>query len=135
MPVIYPPDLELRCDVPQMFDGDRQAQRASLGRIRRPGTINSVELVPNWTLTGANTNYRTIAVYNRGQSGVGTALVASLDLTSGVDLTRGVAKALTLGTGADRAVVVGDALEWISTTSGTGAPASGGQVIVQQSNG
>lgn len=135
MPTGWPPALELSCDVPQMFDGDQQAQRQSLGRVERPGTVNSVEFIPNWTLSGANTNYRTLAVYNRGTSGAGTALVASLDLTSGVDLTRGVPKALTLGAGADRAVVVGDMLEWISTTTGTGAPAAGGRVIVQQTNG
>jgi hypothetical protein len=123
------------CDLPQMFDGDQQAQRQSVGRVQRPGVIASVELIPSWTLSGANTNYRTIAVYNRGTSGAGTALVASLDLTSGVDLTRGVPKALTLGTGADRTVAVGDMLEWISTTTGSGAPAAGGRVIVQQTNG
>lgn len=135
MQTSYPAELEMRCDVPQMFDGDQQSQRQSVGRVRRPGIINSVDLIPNWTLAGANTNYRTIAVYNRGQSGAGTALVASLDLTAGVDLTRGVAKALTLGAAADRVVVAGDALEWISTATGTGAPEAGGQVVVQQSNG
>ena len=131
----HPPDLEMVADVPAMFDQDGAAQRANLGRVRYPGLVNSVEFIPSWSLTGANTNYRTIAVYNRGTSGAGTALVASLDLTSGVDLTRGVAKALTLGAGADRAIAVGDSLEWISTATGTGAPAAGGRVIVQQSLG
>lgn len=131
----YPRDLEMSCDVPAMFDGDTQAQRASLGRVRRPGIVNSVELIPSWTLSGANTNYRTIAVYNRGTAGSGTALVASLDLTSGVDLTRGVSKVLTLGAAADRVLAVGDMLEWISTATGTGAPSAGGRVVVQQSNG
>lgn len=123
------------CDVPSMFDGDNAAKRQSIGRIDKPGTINSVEFIPSWSLTGTNTNYRTIAVFNRGQAGLGTALVASLDLTSGVSLTRGLAKALTLGAGADRAVVVGDHLEYISTATGTGAPEVGGRVIVQQSLG
>ncbi len=131
----YPDALQMECDVPGMFDQDGAAQRQAIGRVMRPGVVNSVEFVPSWSLTGANTNYRTIAVYNRGQAGAGTALVASLALTSGVDLTRGLAKALTLGAGADRSIVVGDHLEWISTASGTGAPSSGGCVIVQQSNG
>ena len=135
MPVGWPPGLEMQCDVPSMFDGDQQARRQSLGRCSRSGLINSVEYVPSWSLTGANTNYRTIAVYNRGQAGAGTALVASLDLTSGVDLTRGLAKALTLGAAADRVIAVGDHLEYISTATGTGAPDAGGRVIVQHTNG
>ncbi len=135
MPVGWPKELELVADVPAMFDGDTQAQRQSLGRVQRPGLVNSVEFIPNWTLVGANTNYRTLAVYNRGTSGVGTALIASLDLTSGVDLTRGVPKALTLGAAADRVIAAGDMLEWITTASGAGAPDAGGRVIVQQTNG
>lgn len=131
MPVSWPRDLTIEGDVAAMFDQDGAANRQSLGRVVRPGTVNSVELVPSWSLTGANTNYRTIAVYNRGQAGAGTALIASLDLTSGVDLTRGLAKALTLGAAADRAIAVGDHLEYISTATGSGAPDAGGRVIVQ----
>lgn len=135
MTTVWPPALQKECDVPSMFDQDGAARRQSLGRMTKPGVVNSVEYVPSWSLTGANTNYRTIAVYNRGQAGAGTALVASLALTSGVDLTRGVAKAMTLGAAADRVIAVGDHLEYISTASGTGAPDVGGRVIVQQSNG
>ena len=134
MPAAYPPLLEHTARVPSMFDQDGADSRTAVGRVRRPGSINSVEYIPNWARTGANTNYRTLNLYNRGQAGAGTTLVATLALTSGVDLTASAAKTITI-TAANAAVVVGDVLEWVSSATGAGAPETGGLVIVQQNAG
>lgn len=132
MAVTHPPDLTMTADVPSMFDQDTADQIALVGRVRYPGTINSVEFIPNWTRAGTDTNYRTLNLYNRGTAGAGTTLVATLALTSGVDLTKFVAKSITI-TAANAAVAVGDVLEWVSSATLTGAPDVGGKVIVQQS--
>jgi hypothetical protein len=131
MAVIHPPDLTLTADVGSMFDQDAADNKAMVGRIRYPGTVSSVEFIPAWTNAGADTNYRTLNLYNRGTAGAGTTLVATLALTSGVDLTKFVAKAITI-TAANATVAVGDVLEWVTSATGTGAPDVGGKVIVQQ---
>jgi hypothetical protein len=123
----------MSCDVPPMFNQDTADKITMLARVQRPGVVSSVEFVPAWTLTGANTNSRTLTLYNRGAAGAGTAVVAQLALTSGVNLTQFVPKVITLGTGAARAIVVGDILEWESLHVGTGLPDPGGRLIVQQS--
>lgn len=126
----HPPDLTLSADVPSMFDQDGADQVVMVGRCRYPGTINSVEFIPNWTRAGANSNYRTLGLYNRGTDGAGTTLVATLALTSGVDLTKFASKAITI-TAANATVAVGDMLQWVTSPTGTGAPDVGGKVIVQ----
>jgi hypothetical protein len=134
MPTVYPDGLTLKCDVTSMYDGDGGDRVQMIERVQRPGVVNSVELIPNWSLNGANTDSRTYTLYNRGQAGAGTAVVAQLALTSGVNLTKFVSKAITLSaTGANRVVAAGDVLEWESLHVGAGLPDPGGQVIVQQS--
>lgn len=132
MPVTHPPDLTLTADVPSMYSQDAADQKAMVGRVRYPGTINSVEFIPSWTLAGTNTNYRTLNLYNRGTAGAGTTLVATLALTAGVDLTKFVSKTIPI-TAANATVAVGDVLEWVTSPTLTGAPDVGGKVIVQQS--
>jgi len=121
-------------DVPSMFDGDGADSVVMVGRCRYPGIVNSVEFIPNWTLAGTDTNYRTINVYNRGTAGAGTTLIATLALTAGVDLTKFVAKTIPITAG-NGTVAVGDVLEYVSSPSGAGAPEVGGLVVVQQSMG
>ena len=134
MAVTHPPDLTMSADAPQMFDNDAGDQCVNVGRCRFAGYINSVELIPNWTMSGANTNSRTYTLYNRGTSGSGTTAIATLALVSGVNLTKFQSKAITI-TGANAQVAVGDVLEWESLHVGTGLPDPGGKVIVQQSLG
>jgi hypothetical protein len=134
MTTVYPPDLTMTADVPAMFDQDGADNVAIVGRCRYAGAVNSVEFIPNWTLSGANSNYRTLNLYNRGTAGAGTTLVATLALTSGVDLTKFASKTVTVTT-ANATVAVGDVLEWVTSPTGTGAPDAGGRVIVQQSLG
>ena len=129
----WPDDLQFVRDVGAMFDQDGSDKVDVVGRVMRPGVVNSVEFIPNWTMNGADTNSRTYTLYNRGSAGAGTAVVAQLALTSGVNLTKFVPKVITLGTGANRVVAVGDVLEWESLHVGTGLPDPGGKLVVQQS--
>ena len=134
MAVRHPDDLTHTMTVPGNATITTDAV-VPLVRITRPGVVNSVEFLANAAQSGADTHSRTFRLYNRGQAGAGTALVASLALTSGVDLAAYVAKAITLGAAADRVVAVGDVLVWDSLHVGNGILDAGGLVIVQQSLG
>lgn len=132
MAVTHPPDLTMTAGMDQMFDNDAGDKVVQVGRARYPGTVNSVEYVPGWSVTGAATNNRTLTLINRRGSGAGTTVIASVALTSGTNLSRGVAYSLPI-TSAGAALAVGDVLEWQSVHVGTGLPEPGGRVIVQQS--
>jgi hypothetical protein len=75
---------------------------------------------------------RTLSVINHGQAGIGTTVVASLALLSGVNLVAFDEKALTLSaTAADLVVTAGDILEFRSApVGGTGLVDPGGTVSV-----
>lgn len=132
MPTVYPRELEHRANAPQMFDNDGGDQVIEVGRVQRPGVVNSVEYVPSWSISGANTNSRTYALINKRTDGTGTTTVATLLLTSGNNLTKGAAKTAVI-TAANAVVVVGDVLSWESIHVGNGLSDTGGLVIVQQS--
>lgn len=128
----HPPDLTMTADMPSMFDGDGQDRMTMVGRVRYPGTVNSVEFVPSFSQTGAATNNRTYTLYNRRSDGTGTTAIAQMLMTNGNSMTRGVAKSVTI-TAANAVVAVGDILQWESLHVGSGLPDPGGRVIVQQS--
>jgi hypothetical protein len=132
MPAIYNPDLTLNADAPAMFDADGADRETPVGRVRYPGTINSVEFIPGWTQTGAATNNRTFTLFNRRTNGTGTTAVASLLMTSAQSLTRFVPVSLSISS-AGAAVVPGDILVWESLHIGSGLPDVGGRIVVQQS--
>ncbi len=134
MPATYPPKLTLEASVPSAFDQDGADQVSAVGVVQRAGSVNSVQFVPSWTLAGANTNYRTLTLWNRGPLGAGTTKVAELALTAGVDLTKYVPKDITLQAAANLVVAPGDQLFWTTSVSGSGAPDAGGRVIVKQSH-
>lgn len=136
MPVTHPPDLTMMADVPSMFAPGQEGsdQHKIVGRVRYPGVVNSVEFFPDWTMNGADTNSRTYTLYNRGTSGAGTTAIATLALTSGVNLTKYQSKTITV-TAANATVAVGDVLEWESLHVGSGLPDPGGRVVVQQTLG
>jgi hypothetical protein len=96
------------------------------------GTVTEVSYTADAAVTGANTETRTISVINRGQDGTGTTAIASLALTSGVNLVSGDEKQLTLSsTAADLVVATDDILAFKSTHSGsTGLADPGGLVQV-----
>lgn len=101
--------------------------------LRAPvaGTVQSVTYIPAATITGADTNTRTISLVNRGQAGAGSTSVASLALVSGVNATAFDEKALTLsGTAANLVVAEGDVLEFRSVFAASGLADPGGTVVI-----
>jgi hypothetical protein len=99
--------------------------------VLRDGTVAAVAYVPLTTITGANTNTRSVSLVNLGQAGAGSTVVATLQFNSGVNATAGQAKAITLSaTPANLLVTSGDVLQWQSTHIGTGIADPGGLVNV-----
>jgi hypothetical protein len=91
------------------------------------GSVAAVTVITDATITGANTNTRKYELINKGQSGVGSTVVASLQFNSGVNATGFDSTALTLsGTPANLVVVDGDVLALVSTAVGTGIADPGG---------
>jgi hypothetical protein len=85
-------------------------------------------------MTGDNTNGRTLTIVNKGQSGAGSTVMATLAFTTGVNGVAFDEKAFTLsGTAANLNVVSGDVLAVVSTHTGTGIADPGGRVEVQLS--
>jgi hypothetical protein len=94
-------------------------------------TVSSVQYVPAATITGANTNYRSVTLFNKGQAGAGTTTVATLQFDSGVNATADDEKTITLsGTPANLTVAAGDTLLWRSLHVGTGITDPGGLVRI-----
>lgn len=84
------------------------------------GKVTAASVICASAITGANTDSRTIQLFNRGQAGSGSTLVASKAFTSGVNATADAATALTLtATAADLNVVAGDILEFVSLHVGS----------------
>lgn len=132
MPTVWPPKLQIIADVPSMFNNDAADQNFVVGRVTKTGLINQVEFIPSWSTTGQNTNSRTFTLINGGSTGAATTSVATLAMTSGVSLSKGVAVTMALGSAALRGIAVGDVLRWESLHVGNGMQDPGGLVIVQQ---
>lgn len=103
-----------------------------VGEAHFAGVVSSVVYVPKANITGANTETRTVSLVNKGSDGNGTAVVATLAMTSGVNSNDFDEKSLTLSaTAADLVVADGDVLAWTSVHSGsTGLADPGGSVRV-----
>jgi hypothetical protein len=102
-----------------------------IGEVPAAATVSEVTYTPMAALSGANTNSRTLTLYNRGTTGVGTTVVAQLALVAGVNLVDNDEKAITLSaTPANLVVADGDVLEWESLHVGTGIVDPGGVVQV-----
>lgn len=95
------------------------------------GTVTSVTYTPDGTITGAATNNRTVQLVNKGQSGAGSTVIATLNFANGTNATAGDEKTIPLsGTPANLVVAAGDVLEWQSNAVGTGIADPGGLVKV-----
>lgn len=107
-----------------------------VGRAPYAGTVTAVEFIPNTTITGANTESRTFNLINKGQGGVGTTVIATLAMVSGVNATGMDVKNATLSVVAGATTVVaGDVLAWQSLHVGsTGLADPGGRVEVTIGN-
>jgi hypothetical protein len=94
-------------------------------------TVTKVEFVAVAAITGANTNTRSVTLFNKGQAGAGTTTVATLQFDSGVNASASDEKAITLsGTAANLDLAAGDTLLWRSLHVGTGITDPGGLVRV-----
>ncbi len=93
-------------------------------------TVTAVDFTPNTTQTGADSTYASLVVYNR-TTGAGSTVVASLDFTSGVDLTALTPKTITLSaTAADLNLAAGDVIAAAKTVASTGRALPAGSVRV-----
>ena len=103
----------------------------TIGRVKETGAVASVTITPDITITGADTNSLTVSIINKGQSGVGTTVIASKAFTSGVNGTGFDEVTITLsGTATNLDVVAGDILALSSIKVGTGLVDPGGLVRV-----
>jgi hypothetical protein len=95
------------------------------------GTVTAVSYTPDATITGAATNNRTFNLVDKGQTGVGATVVATLNFGNGTNAPAADEKAITLsGTAANLVVASGDVLEWQSVHVGTGITDPGGLVRI-----
>lgn len=99
-----------------------------VGKAPFPGRVTSVKYTPGAAQAGANTNSRTLNLYNRG-TGAGSTVIATLPLVSGTNLTDNVETAIPV-TAANANVASGDILEWESLAVGTGIADPGGMVEI-----
>jgi hypothetical protein len=104
----------------------------TLEPARFTGKVTAVSFIPEAASTGDNTNTRTYTLVNKGSAGAGTTVIATLALTTGVNLVASDEKAATLSaTAADLLVTAGDVLAWVSTHTASGLVDPGGTVIVK----
>lgn len=97
------------------------ADASGLEKAPFAGTLASATIIPLAALSGANTNSRTVNVYNRGQDGLGTTLLATKAFVSGVNLVAEDEASLTLSVVANALnVAAGDVIEVQSLHVGTG---------------
>lgn len=97
----------------------------------RAGTVTAVTYTTVTAITGANTNTRSVSLVNKGQSGAGSTVIATLEFDSGVNTVAGDEKAITLSaTAANLVVAAGDVLVWQSTHLASGIADPGGLVAV-----
>jgi hypothetical protein len=103
----------------------------ALEPARFTGKVTAINYAPEAAATGDNTNARTFTLVNKGQTGVGTVVIGTLALTTGVNLVAFDEKAFTLSvTASDLVVNQGDVLALVSTHTGTGVVDPGGTIKV-----
>lgn len=109
------------------------ATGTSLVRVPQAGVVTGVRYAALAAVTGAaSPASRTLSVVNKGQTGVGTTVVASLALLGGVNLVAFDEKDITLSVVADATTVAeGDVLAVLSTpVGGTGLVDPGGTITI-----
>lgn len=86
------------------------------------GAVTAVRYIPDATLTGQATNFKTLTVRNRGQAGGGAVVAASLAFSSAPVVANALDQtAITLSvTVANRDFVAGDVLAFEQLVTGTG---------------
>lgn len=103
----------------------------TIGASPVAGTVSGITYTPNGTITGADTNTRTLTVVNKGADGNGTTVIGTLALVSGVNAADFTPKEITLSVVDDATdVVAGDVLAFVSTHASSGLADPGGLVEV-----
>lgn len=95
---------------------------ASGAYVKAPfaGVVTSVSIIPAADLTGADTESRTVQVFNRGADGSGTTKVAELAFEEGTDAAEDAELAITLSAVEGALdVAEGDVLEVVSLHVGS----------------
>lgn len=94
----------------------------TLGEAKFDGTVTEVTLISEANLTAADATARTLTIYNRGQAGAGTTVVATLVTNlAGGNWVANDEKSFTLtATTADRNFARGDVFECVETVAGAG---------------
>lgn len=131
-PDSFPLVKVLEQDVPAA--GAAVAQDTIVGESPVDGAVTSVTVISEAAVTAHATNYRTLRLINKGQSGAGSTVVASLALDTPTtdDLAAGDEETITLsGTANARDVVEGDVLVFDETVAASGLAHSGLHVKVE----
>ena len=103
----------------------------TIGEVPATGRVTACSYAPEAASTGDNTHYRTYTLVNKGAAGAGSTVIATIALTTGVNLVAFDEKDATLSaTAADLVVTEGDILAWVSTPTGNGLVDPGGTVKV-----
>lgn len=100
-----------------------------VGEAVEDGTVTSVVLTPDATITGATATKRTLTLVNRGQDGLGAVVVATLDFITGTNAPNGDDTAFAIN-GANANVNAGDVLAVAEAVTSTGTANPGGLVTV-----
>ncbi len=104
-----------------------------VGEVQFDCTVTEVTIVSEANLTAADATARTLTLYNRGQAGAGTTVVATLVTNlAGGNWVANDEKAFTLtATVADRNLAAGDVLEVVETVASTGTVRPESQIVVR----
>jgi len=102
-----------------------------VGEAPFAGTVTSVSYTPEAAITGDNTNTRTMTLVNKGQSGSGTTVIATLAFTTGNNAAAFDEKQFVMSVVANATTVAAeDVLVAVETVAGTGLANPGGRVEV-----
>lgn len=94
----------------------------TLGEAQFAGVVTEATIISEANLTADNTNNRTLTIFNRGQTGAGTTVVATYQTNvAGGSLVANDEKSLTLSpTPANLVFARGDVFECVETVAGSG---------------
>ncbi len=98
------------------------------------GTITEVTFAPEANIVGRATDFRTYRLINRGLTGAGTTVVASLAFNAAT-VTATAFDERVIPLVGNNAVAEGDVLVWDEVVAGVGLVSPGGQVQVTYSRG
>jgi len=102
-----------------------------VGEAPFAGTVTSVSYTPEAAITGDNTNTRTMTLVNKGQSGSGSTVIATLAFTTGNNAAAFDEKQFVMSDVANATTVAAeDVLVAVETVAGTGLANPGGRVEV-----